>query len=125
MKIDRGAIPKPTHDADWWGSEDQKASTSPGNRVDADKFNRVIWEGLMESVPIPRSARALDLRQNREQLLKNTASHSTTTETVGKIEANSFRQKHDRAVVIKEDASPGASSFPVALHSRSLGLLLS
>jgi len=85
MKIDRGAIPKPTHDADWWEAKTKGFDFTQEDRVDADKFNRVIWEGLMGERPYPTVRSGADLRQNREQLLKNTASHSTTTETVGKI----------------------------------------
>ncbi len=85
MKIDRGAIPKPTHDAAYWEAKTKGFDFSQEDRVDPDKFNRVIWEGLMGDRPYPTVRSGADLRQNRDQLLKNTASHPATMEPVAKV----------------------------------------
>ena len=46
-------IPQPTHDAAWWEAKTKGFDFSSEDRVDPDKFNRVIWEGLMGGRPYP------------------------------------------------------------------------
>jgi DNA-binding beta-propeller fold protein YncE len=74
MKVEMGSIPKPTHDAAWWEARTKGFDFSQEDRVPTDLFNRVIWQGLMGDKPYPTNRSGLDLRQNREQLLKTTAS---------------------------------------------------
>ncbi|MBZ5666090.1 MAG: phosphoesterase [Acidobacteriia bacterium] len=74
-KVDQASLPHPTHDAAYWEAKTKGFDFSQEDRVDPDKFNRVIWEGLMGDRPYPTQRSGVDLRQNREQLLRNTASH--------------------------------------------------
>jgi len=46
-------IPQPTHDAAWWEAKTKGFDFSSEDKVDPDKFNRVIWEGLMGGRPYP------------------------------------------------------------------------
>ncbi len=49
----------PTHDAAYWAAKTAGFDFRGEDRVDADKFNRIVWEGLM-STPYPtRSAPAI------------------------------------------------------------------
>jgi len=66
-KVNLSAIPKPTHDAAWWEARTKDFDFSQEDRVDSDKFNRVIWEGLMGEKPYPTTRSGADLRQNRRQ----------------------------------------------------------
>ncbi len=76
MKVNLTAIPKPTHEAAWWEARTKGFDFSQEDRVPTDLFNRVIWQGLMRDKPYPTNRSGLDLRQNREQLLKTTASQA-------------------------------------------------
>ena len=46
-------IPQTTHDAAYWEAKTKGFDFSQEDRVDPDKFNRVIWEGLMGGKPYP------------------------------------------------------------------------
>jgi len=73
LKVNLSSIPKPTHDAAWWEARTKGFDFSQEDRVDPETFNRVIWHGLMGNRPYPTIRSGADLRQNREQFLKNTA----------------------------------------------------
>src|SRR5258707_15145987 len=75
LKINLSSIPKPTHDAAWWEARTKDFDFSQEDRVDPEKFNRVIWQGLMGDKPYPTTRSGADLRQNRE--------HPQTTLTPG------------------------------------------
>ena len=49
----REALPHPTHDAAWWEAKTKGFDFSQEDRTDSDKFNRVIWEGMMGGKPYP------------------------------------------------------------------------
>ncbi|MBZ5663576.1 MAG: phosphoesterase [Acidobacteriia bacterium] len=49
----REALPHPTHDASWWEARTKGFDFSQEDRVDSDKFNRIIWEGMMGGKPYP------------------------------------------------------------------------
>jgi DNA-binding beta-propeller fold protein YncE len=49
----REALPQPTHDAAWWEAKTQGFDFSREDRIDSDKFNRIIWEGMMGDKPYP------------------------------------------------------------------------
>jgi hypothetical protein len=83
--VNRASLPQPTHDAAYWEAKTQGFDFSQEDRVDPDKFNRVIWEGLMGERPYPTVRSGADLRQNRDQLLQNTASRPATQEPVAKV----------------------------------------
>ena len=47
------ALPHPTHDAAWWEARTRGFDFSQEDRIDSDKFNRIIWQGLMGDKPYP------------------------------------------------------------------------
>ena len=62
----------PIHDAAYWDQQTEGLDFSAEDRVDSERFNRVLWKGLMgEDVPYPAYRNGRDLRENREELLKN------------------------------------------------------
>jgi DNA-binding beta-propeller fold protein YncE len=84
MKVNLGAIPKPTHDAAYWAEKTKGFDFSQEDRVPTELFNRVIWEGLMGDRPYPTERSGADLRKNREQLLKSFA-QPTTQQPIAKV----------------------------------------
>jgi hypothetical protein len=82
-KVNLSTIPKPTHNAAWWEARTKGFDFSQEDRVDPEKFNRVIWQGLMGEKPYPSTRSGADLRQNREQLLKSSAPQPSTKEVSG------------------------------------------
>jgi DNA-binding beta-propeller fold protein YncE len=59
------------HNTAWWAAKTKGFDFSDADRVDADAFNRILWEGSMgDNVPYPTGRSRQDLRQNRAQLIK-------------------------------------------------------
>ena len=58
------------HDAAWWAEKLEDFDFHDADRIDAEAFNRVLWEGTMGDLPYPTTRSGLDLRKNRAQLLK-------------------------------------------------------
>jgi hypothetical protein len=56
------------HNAAYWAAKTAKFDFRGEDRVDADAFNRIIWEGLM-SGPYPNVRSHLDLRSHRAVFL--------------------------------------------------------
>ena len=56
------------HDAAYWAAKTATFDFRGEDRVDAQEFNRIIWQGLMSS-PYPTERSHLDLRLHREKLL--------------------------------------------------------
>ena len=79
--LNLASIPKPTHDAAWWEERTKSFDFSKEDRVDPEVFNRVIWRGLKGDRPYPTNRSGLDLRKNREQLLKSQAAAQTAGAT--------------------------------------------
>jgi hypothetical protein len=64
-------IPKPTHNAAYWAEKTKGFDfTHEDALYDPGKYNRIIWEGLHGNKPYPTMRSGLDLRQNRQELLK-------------------------------------------------------
>jgi YVTN family beta-propeller protein len=69
-------VPKTTamqfkHDAQWWAKATEGMDFGTEDKVDAEKFNRIIWAGMKgEDVPYPEERSGADLRANREELLQ-------------------------------------------------------
>jgi YVTN family beta-propeller protein len=63
-------LPHPTHDAAYWSAATKGMDFSVEDRLDPLVFNQVLWQGLMGSKPYPATSSGFDLRQDREQLLK-------------------------------------------------------
>jgi DNA-binding beta-propeller fold protein YncE len=57
-------------DAAWWAEKLEDFDFHDADRIDAEAFNRVLWEGTMGDLPYPTTRSGLDLRKNRAQLLK-------------------------------------------------------
>jgi hypothetical protein len=63
--------PKPLHDAVWWTEKTKDFDFTDADRNDPALFNRVLWEGTMASKPYPTARSGLDLRHDRDVLLKS------------------------------------------------------
>jgi hypothetical protein len=44
---------KPTHTAAWWAAHTAGFDFRKEDRVDAQAFNRVLWQGLKGNAPYP------------------------------------------------------------------------
>jgi len=54
----------------WWAQATQDFNFEVEDKLDPEKFNRVLWAGIQgDKVPYPRERSHADLRQNRAQLL--------------------------------------------------------
>ncbi len=49
----RDALPQPTHDAAWWAEQTKGMDFSQEDRIPTEKFNRILWQGLMGDKPYP------------------------------------------------------------------------
>jgi len=49
----RDALPQPTHDAAWWEAQTKGMDFSHEDRIPTEKFNRILWKGMMGSKPYP------------------------------------------------------------------------
>jgi hypothetical protein len=59
------------HDSAWWAAKTKGFDFSDADRIDADAFNRILWQGSMgDDVPYPTVRNRQDLRLNRAQLIK-------------------------------------------------------
>jgi YVTN family beta-propeller protein len=47
------AIPHPTHDAAWWEAQTKGMDFSQADRIPTEKFNRILWKGMMGGRPYP------------------------------------------------------------------------
>ncbi len=63
-------IPKPTHDAAYWAEATQGMDFSVEDRIDFNRYNHILWQGLMGNRPYPEEPTGLNLRSNRAQVLK-------------------------------------------------------
>jgi len=63
-------IPRSTHDATYWSKVTAGMDFSKEDDFDFARYNHILWEGLMGSKPYPSSPSGLDLRANREELLR-------------------------------------------------------
>jgi YVTN family beta-propeller protein len=63
---------KPLHDGTWWSEQTKGFDFSKEDRVDAGRYNLILWKGVMgETLPYPQSRSGLNLRHNRKKLLKD------------------------------------------------------
>ncbi len=63
-------IPKPTHDAAYWAEATKGMDFSVEDRIPFNRYNHILWRGLMGDKPYPETPSGTDLRQNRAALLK-------------------------------------------------------
>lgn len=60
----------PKRDSEYWAKQTTGLDFSGADRLDSERFNQILWEGLMnEGQPYPADRSGQDLRENREQLL--------------------------------------------------------
>jgi len=62
--VNADALPRPTHDAAWWEERTKGFDFSAEDRIDTEKFNRILWEGLMGDKPYPATRSGADLRHS-------------------------------------------------------------
>jgi len=65
------ALPRPTHDAAWWEAKTRGFDFSVEDRIDSEKFNRILWEGLMGDKPYPTTRSGIDLRHSSNATTRN------------------------------------------------------
>jgi hypothetical protein len=58
------ALPHPTHDAAWWEEKTKGFDFSREDRIDSERFNRIIWEGIMGGQPYPTTRSGANLRRH-------------------------------------------------------------
>jgi YVTN family beta-propeller protein len=82
---------QPTHNAAYWAAATKGMDFSVEDRVDPQRFNRILWRGLKGAKPYPSSRSGLDLRANRAQLLEHyrMSLQGATTHPVHEADASS------------------------------------
>ncbi len=62
-------VPKPAHDAAYWAAATKGMDFSVEDHFDFNRYNHILWQGIMGAQPYPESHSGLDLRANRTKLL--------------------------------------------------------
>ncbi len=62
-------FPRSTHDAGYWAGATGGMDFSAEDRIDFDRYNHILWEGLMGNKPYPEEPTGKNLRRNRAKLL--------------------------------------------------------
>ena len=70
-RADVSDAPKPLHDRAWWAERTKDFDFTDADRNDPALYNRTLWEGTMGSKPYPTARSGLDLRHDRDVLLKS------------------------------------------------------
>jgi len=70
-RADAVDAPKSLYDAAWWADRTKGFDFTDADRNDSALYNRVLWEGTMGSKPYPTARSGLDLRHDRDVLLKS------------------------------------------------------
>ena len=60
---------RPLHSAAWWAAQTRGMDFSVEDHLDSNKFNRIVWTGVMGNKPYPSLRSGADLRNNRAELL--------------------------------------------------------
>ncbi|WP_414563782.1 MULTISPECIES: bifunctional YncE family protein/alkaline phosphatase family protein [unclassified Anabaena] len=72
--VEKTAAHPSLHDKQWWAQATKDFYFEVEDKLDSEKFNRVLWSGIKgDNVPYPTERSHTDLRQNRAQLLVNQA----------------------------------------------------
>ncbi|WP_448265163.1 bifunctional YncE family protein/alkaline phosphatase family protein [Nostoc sp. DSM 114159] len=70
------------NDAKWWAAITKGFNFIGEDNLDAEEFNEILWEGIKgDNIPYPETRNGKNLRQNREQLLKNWQLSQTNNST--------------------------------------------
>jgi DNA-binding beta-propeller fold protein YncE len=61
---------EPLHDAAWWAEKTKGFDFSAEDKIDAGKYNLLLWQGLLgDGTPYPAERTGRDLRHHRKRLL--------------------------------------------------------
>ena len=60
---------RPTHDWQYWAKATEGMDFGVEDRIDFQRYNHILWTGLMGNRPYPEESSGKDLRQNRAALL--------------------------------------------------------
>jgi YVTN family beta-propeller protein len=63
--------PRPLHDAEWWAERTKGFDFTDADRNDPAVYNRVLWQGTMSGKSYPTDRSGLDMRHDRDALLKS------------------------------------------------------
>jgi hypothetical protein len=75
---------RPQHDGAYWAARTEGFDFSVEDRVDAARYNLILWKGLMgDDVPYPTVRSGADLRKNRKKMLKSYFESTRPRATVG------------------------------------------
>jgi DNA-binding beta-propeller fold protein YncE len=70
--VARNAGPFPAHDAAYWAEQTNGFDFSSEDKLDSDRFNQVLWNGLKGSEqPYPAERDGRDLRKHRSAILRD------------------------------------------------------
>ncbi len=84
------SIPQSTHSSAYWAAATKGMDFSAEDRIDFNRYNRILWQGLMGNRLYPETPSGLDLRKNRAALLKS---------------YQQFEQKHAESTLTTPSAS--------------------
>ena len=60
----------PRHNAAYWAEQTKGFDFSVEDKLDTDRFNQILWNGLKDKEPYPSERNSRDLRKNRPALLR-------------------------------------------------------
>jgi DNA-binding beta-propeller fold protein YncE len=70
------AFAKPLHDASWWAEKTKGFDFSAEDKIDAAKYNLILWQGLVgDATPYPAKRSGQNLRRHRKHLLSDYRKH--------------------------------------------------
>jgi YVTN family beta-propeller protein len=92
--------PRPLHGAAWWAARTRGMDFDEEDRLDAAKYNHLLWTGTMGNKPYPKTRSGLDLRANRAKW-KQSRPKQQGPKTQGTIQSSSQTKK---------DGAPQASN---------------
>lgn len=61
---------KPTHSAAYWAAATKGMDFSVEDHFNFNRYNHILWKGLMGNRPYPARPTGVDLRHNRAELLR-------------------------------------------------------
>ncbi|MDZ8221557.1 MULTISPECIES: beta-propeller fold lactonase family protein [unclassified Nostoc] len=84
-KVENTAAVPILNDAKWWAAITKGFNFIGEDNLDAEEFNEILWEGIKgDNIPYPKERNGKNLRQNRDQLLKNWQLSQTNNSTGAK-----------------------------------------
>ena len=67
---DRATAYEVKHNAEYWEEQTRGLNFNAEDRLDSERFNLVLWKGMMGDKPYPAERSGRDLRKNRKELLR-------------------------------------------------------